>query len=78
VATIRFVGYVGMLYLAKATWSAGGWLEGENAKTEKSMVLMTYVRNGGVSSFPGTPAAGLAIACALFQGGDHFGSSGVG
>lgn len=72
-AEIRLISDVGMLSLLIATILAGVLAGGRTSENRKGMVIMTSVRNVGVSlvivtgSFPGTAAITSATVYALFQ-----------
>jgi bile acid:Na+ symporter, BASS family len=73
-AEIRLISYAGMLSLLIATMLAGVLVGGgRTSENRKGMVIMTSVRNVGVSlvivtgSFPGTAAITSATVYALFQ-----------
>ena len=70
---IRLRGFLGMLALLIASWTAGYLLGGPAADARKAMTLTTSLRNVGVGlviatgSFPGTPAVTAVLAYGILE-----------
>ena len=70
---IRPRGFLGMLALLIASWTAGYLLGGPVADARKAMTLTTSLRNVGVGlviatgSFPGTPAVTAVLAYGILE-----------
>jgi bile acid:Na+ symporter, BASS family len=66
-------GFLGMLALLIASWTAGYLLGGPAADTRKAMTLTTSLRNVGVGlviatgGFPGTPAVTAVLAYGILE-----------
>jgi bile acid:Na+ symporter, BASS family len=71
-AEIRPIGFVGMLALLVASWSAGWLFGGPGGDNRKAMTLTTSLRNAGVGlviatgAFAGTAAVTATLAYGLF------------
>jgi len=70
---IQLRGFVGMVVLLIASWTAGWLLGGRKADIRTTMTLTTSLRNVGVGlviatgAFPGTPAVTAVLVYGLFE-----------